>query len=286
MREEFWSGLHAMEPDADPAILGHMRETFPMADSVPAFGRLIASRSGEIWIGGYPGPVETLEQPWPALDWIVVDPARGSVRTATTPPGFKLFEVTEEYLVGVHEDDLGVESVWLLEYAARDEPGDPEVACRPLERSPAATIESFALPSNLSIGTAVVTEMEGRRGSESAPYSIIAATIVDDAGNVATAEPALWLVIGGTSGEHDGFAKGYFTLNDVSVDLAMRELAELEPAERQRRQGLRDARSLAPPVTSETPDVQRLIECLRQFAISRRVAGTAALVAPSLVRGG
>ena len=52
-----------------------------------------------------------IEMPPTAQHWLLVDMGSEHVATATAPDGFALFDLSEDLLVGVPVDALGVEKV-------------------------------------------------------------------------------------------------------------------------------------------------------------------------------
>lgn len=111
-REEFWRALEEGVPQEQKPMLDELRRLMYFADTIPAFGDLRTAPYGDLWIGGYVPPEPTLlEQAPPAQSWIIVDVDGGSAGTTTTPEGFRVLHVAEDFVLGVHMDELGIETV-------------------------------------------------------------------------------------------------------------------------------------------------------------------------------
>ena len=88
-------------------------EATPMADTFPAFSSFIADAAGHLWVREYDFPGE--ERPAPL--WTVFEPDGRVLGYLETPPGLRIFEIGEDYILGRTRDELGVEAVqvWPLE---------------------------------------------------------------------------------------------------------------------------------------------------------------------------
>jgi hypothetical protein len=108
---EFWSRVESGMPPDQRAALAEMKRTLPFADSIPAFGSLIAAPP-YVWIGRAHAPeVMALDLPTPPQEWLVVDYRTGSARRILTPASFTLTGATESFILGVHRDALGIETL-------------------------------------------------------------------------------------------------------------------------------------------------------------------------------
>ena len=100
------------------------RMTFNYPDHYPRYARLVAAPEDRVWVIAYP----TLKEPVfsgdlvnPAysrrLDggawWRVVDRDSRFIAELQTPPGFFLLEVGDDYVLGLHKDELERQSVQL-----------------------------------------------------------------------------------------------------------------------------------------------------------------------------
>lgn len=111
--EQFWKTVESKLPGSDMSVLAEMKQTIPFADSIPAFGSLVTG-AREVWIADhYPPEAVYFEEPVSTQEWLVVDWETGDSYRVVTPSGFELRLVTPTYLIGVHRDGLGVETVRL-----------------------------------------------------------------------------------------------------------------------------------------------------------------------------
>jgi hypothetical protein len=55
--------------------------------------------------------VELLDLPTPPQEWLVVDYRTGTSRRLMMPAGFTLWFATPDYVLGVHRDELGIETI-------------------------------------------------------------------------------------------------------------------------------------------------------------------------------
>lgn len=109
------------------AELDDLVASMPMAERLPAFESLLVDRSGRLWIGEYTAWLaDRLERPQPPQEWLVLDLGVGEAFRVTTPAGLRVLRVGDGFVLGIHRDANGVESVRryrLLEARA----GDPAV---------------------------------------------------------------------------------------------------------------------------------------------------------------
>jgi hypothetical protein len=106
--EEAWrrAQLASAAPEDRASVARHLDEQ-PMPAQRPAFGRIMASEAGELWVSDYAFPAET-----PGA-WTVFDSNhewRGSV---AMPPRFEPLADGTGWLLGVSRDDLDVQRVEL-----------------------------------------------------------------------------------------------------------------------------------------------------------------------------
>lgn len=104
-------------PEAErPERRAQMREFYgdrPLPDSHPAFGEVTSDLLDHLWVREYSLPGEETPNP----TWTVFDPEGHVLGFMETPAGLTIFEIGEDYFLGLATDDLGVESVqlWALE---------------------------------------------------------------------------------------------------------------------------------------------------------------------------
>ena len=83
----------------------------PPVDAFPAFGEILSDRAGYLWVREYGMSGEG------AAVWTVFDSAGRVQGLVETPSGLDVFEIGEEYVLGLMKDELGVEyvQVWALD---------------------------------------------------------------------------------------------------------------------------------------------------------------------------
>lgn len=88
-------------------------ESMPLAETFPAFSTILSDAAGNLWIREYDFPRE--ERPAPL--WTVFDPDGRVLGFIETPPGLRIGQIGEDYILGHHRDELDVEyvQVWPLE---------------------------------------------------------------------------------------------------------------------------------------------------------------------------
>jgi len=113
-RARLWAELEERAPEPERSMIGQLRSILPFAERKPAFGALVSGPPDRIWVGAtIPPEIVMLEEPWPAQEWIVVDFSEESAARVTTPPGFQLLQAGEDFVLGLHRNELGIESVRL-----------------------------------------------------------------------------------------------------------------------------------------------------------------------------
>lgn len=110
-KEAFLDHFFERESVEDQATRSMLQEMIRFADEEPAFGSLLTSSSGSLWIGSSVPPESTERHA--AQDWVMVDVHGEALARLTTPEGFRLLQIEEGFVIGVHTDELGVESVRL-----------------------------------------------------------------------------------------------------------------------------------------------------------------------------
>ena len=95
-----------------------MRESYgqvPLPETFPAFATALTDLADHLWVQEYDLPGE--ETPSPV--WTVFDPEGHVLGFVETPAGLSIFEIGEDYVLGLATDDLGVQyvQVWPLERA-------------------------------------------------------------------------------------------------------------------------------------------------------------------------
>ena len=85
----------------------------PPIDSYPAFAQILSDRAGYLWVQDYQVPGDG-EGP---IVWTVFDPEGRVQGLVETPSELDVFEIGEDYVLGLVKDELGVEyvQVWALD---------------------------------------------------------------------------------------------------------------------------------------------------------------------------
>jgi hypothetical protein len=124
--DQLWDRLERSAPEQEREMVGQLRQMLPFAERVPEFSSLHLSPEGVVWVGEYVGPEhQMLEEPWPTQEWLVIDVAAGVAGSLVTPGGLRVLQVGRDFVVGVHTDELGVETV-RLHRLELDDPGVEE----------------------------------------------------------------------------------------------------------------------------------------------------------------
>jgi len=122
----------------DEAIRGSVRDELPIPDSLPVFATMVVDARGWLWAERY-RPIRCRTFPWNRVyycdpdqyevdqveprEWMVFDPqgrARGVMRT---PPGLDVLSISDEHVLGVWRDELGLE--YVRRYRIRREDAAP-----------------------------------------------------------------------------------------------------------------------------------------------------------------
>jgi len=89
-----------------PAWAARIADT-PFPERMPAFEGLLVDAAGRLWVEDY--------EPWPVdeVGWSVFSPEGHLVATARTAGDLRVTQIGEDWILGVHRDDLGVQTVRL-----------------------------------------------------------------------------------------------------------------------------------------------------------------------------
>ncbi len=109
--EEYVARAYAhLPPEARSRALSRFKD-MPLMDSYPAFGEVLSDRAGYLWVREYRmfGEGDAV--------WTVFDPGGRIQGLVETPPELEVFEIGVDYVLGLVEDELGVEYVqlWALD---------------------------------------------------------------------------------------------------------------------------------------------------------------------------
>lgn len=118
-REQLFRDMEFTRPDQSMTV----RWTLIYPDRYPRYARLVAAPGDRVWVMAYPPWKEPVVFPdevihprisW-RLDegalWRVVDRDGSPIAELQTHPGFFLLEVGDDYVLGIHKDEVGRESV-------------------------------------------------------------------------------------------------------------------------------------------------------------------------------
>jgi hypothetical protein len=92
----------AAEGQLPPEGLALMRaemSQFPTVERLPYWDNMLVTSEGAVWISDAPNR------------WVVLDPGGRPIGEVTTPANFSIHDVAGDRVIGLHVDDLGVESV-------------------------------------------------------------------------------------------------------------------------------------------------------------------------------
>lgn len=81
-------------------------EQTPVAPEFPAYRMLVVDRTGNLWVESYPRPGENGRR-----RWTVFDAAGRMLGDVAIPERLWVFEIGDDYVLGVERDELGVEYV-------------------------------------------------------------------------------------------------------------------------------------------------------------------------------
>lgn len=116
------SGLDALPLSAPRDPVEAQLRSLPFPGEIPAYSDVVAGR-GALWIGGFVS--RTLEPAGvraPAQSWLIVDFGRMRTARLVAPEGLRITEVGRGWIVGIHTDSLGVETIRRYEVGP-EEPG-------------------------------------------------------------------------------------------------------------------------------------------------------------------
>lgn len=109
------AGLYADRTEQERARAFAELEDMPVLEAFPAFGRVVSDSRDYLWVEDYQLP----DEPVPA--WTVFDSEGRVVGLMELPPDLTIFEIGEDYVLGLQTDDLGIERVqlWSLDRTDR-----------------------------------------------------------------------------------------------------------------------------------------------------------------------
>jgi len=114
--DRFFAQLEELAGPEERVQREAMRPMIVFAEERPFFGPMVVGRDGSLWIGPPRDPAfDVFEGAGgglaPPAEWLVVDLENGKAGRVVTPAGFRLLEAGGGYVLGVHRDPVGLESV-------------------------------------------------------------------------------------------------------------------------------------------------------------------------------
>lgn len=106
--EEFVASYRGVELSPGDSALREWLEAaeYPMPERYPAYTDLLADPLGYVWVERFVAPWEPDQRAWG-----VFDPDGVFLGQLQLPPAFDMTDVTEDHVVGVAHDDLGVPTI-------------------------------------------------------------------------------------------------------------------------------------------------------------------------------
>lgn len=105
------SGLEALPPGAPRDRAAAQLRSLPFSEEIPAYSDIVAG-DDVLWIGGFVSrALETAGVRAPAQSWLIVDLVGLRAARLVAPEGLRITQVGDGWIVGVHRDPLGVETV-------------------------------------------------------------------------------------------------------------------------------------------------------------------------------
>lgn len=98
--------LDAVTPERREAVLRDLNE-MPMPPAFPAYDRMEVDSDGNLWVRRFRKPGEG------GPVWTIFDTRGVLLGELTTPPGLEVTEIGSDFVLGVHEDEFGVERIQL-----------------------------------------------------------------------------------------------------------------------------------------------------------------------------
>jgi hypothetical protein len=104
------------QPDAGRMMPYYERTMaeLPVAETMPAFGALVADAAGRLWAQAYDAFNEGPGR------WFVFDGEGRLIARVETPPRLRVFEIGRDYVLGIAPDEVGVEHVVVYGFEAPD----------------------------------------------------------------------------------------------------------------------------------------------------------------------
>ncbi len=112
LRGEVLAAMLAALPEDQREGGGAFLAQVPASDRVPFVGDLVGTASGGVWVGPYrPPEFERFGTPIAAGSWLAFSPDGALAARIELPAGLVPHVIGEDWVIGVHTDELGVQSV-------------------------------------------------------------------------------------------------------------------------------------------------------------------------------
>lgn len=108
--EEVAREREVRSPASYPAMILRAVADMPAPRTRPAYSDLLIDAAGNVWLPGFHG-VSEADEP---TDCQVFDPDGAWLGAVRLPPGFHIFEVGDDYVLGVTMDAMDVQHVQML----------------------------------------------------------------------------------------------------------------------------------------------------------------------------
>jgi hypothetical protein len=102
---------------AATTLLQKMFAEMPIPETMPAFDRIVADGSGDLWVEEY-----RVKGSGSLAGWTVFDPEGRMLGTVQVPDEFSPLEIGKDYVLGVWTDDVDVQSIRLYRLARTPNP--------------------------------------------------------------------------------------------------------------------------------------------------------------------
>jgi hypothetical protein len=97
-------------PPSSPSFLTEPASSLPLPPTKAVYSDIRADPTGTLWVGEYAFPNESPKR------WALFDASGRWLGQVSTPDRFHLMEIGEGYVLGVHEDEYGVEYVRMYSF--------------------------------------------------------------------------------------------------------------------------------------------------------------------------
>ena len=110
-RDRYWENALATTNIQRRQMLNQFREEVPFPHNLPAYSSLLVDSSDQVWAGVFHAPGDDYRE------WHVFKEGRWDT-SILVPPNLQVMDVRGHWLIGVDEDELGVESLAIFDLEA------------------------------------------------------------------------------------------------------------------------------------------------------------------------